>query len=283
MKKAIIIVLIVISTVFFGVLVYAGLVRARGVPVSAEEQPRPRVAVPALEKSIDLSQGIDRSFWDTLDAYVIDVVYQIMILPWPKPWQKETIPQLKVRAFHNHQDIYFYLEWEDRTEDKVHGVGQFSDASAVMFPLDDTIQTSSLMMGFLSAANIWQWKASQDRQYWLNERSERRAYVDFYYPFEQEELFVVSKEKTQSAVNDLVSIRVGTVTPNSTQTVNGRGRHDDGVWRVVFKRSLATESHEVDIQFEPGEKQCVFAIWNGSNGDRGGRKSISNWVVLDIQ
>jgi DMSO reductase family type II enzyme heme b subunit len=53
-------------------------------------------------------------------------------------------------------------------------------------------------------------------------------------------------------------------------------------WHVVFKRSLKVQDEKVDVSFEK-RRFVAFAIWNGANGDRGGRKAISNWVELEIE
>ena len=80
-----------------------------------------------------------------------------------------------------------------------------------------------------------------------------------------------------------VSIRVGTVTPKETQNIEGRGFWQEGVWRVVIKRSLNATDTDVDAKFNIPKRLCAFAVWNGAKGDRGGRKSISDWVELRVQ
>ena len=279
MKKIFIISLIVISALSFSLLIYQGVRQARGIPVVVEEKKMPIVEVPFVNNHIDLSKGIGRQFWDIRPATKIELIYQLMVIPWPKA----SVPYVKIKSFHNKEDIYFYLEWPDDTQDNSVGIKTFSDAGAVMFPLGKKVPTQSLMMGFLGKANLWHWKASQDKEYWLSRNTERKVYADFHYPFEEKELFVVSKEKFDSAVNDLLAIRVGTISRKPNQNIRGRGRYDDGVWRVVFKRALKAEDTEVDAEFALGKKLCAFAVWNGSKGDRGGRKSISNWVNLKIR
>jgi DMSO reductase family type II enzyme heme b subunit len=81
----------------------------------------------------------------------------------------------------------------------------------------------------------------------------------------------------------LLAIRVGTVTKKPLQNVEGRGIYSDGTWRVVFKRALNAIDAKTDAQFSTGKQLCAFAVWNGSKGDRGGRKSISDWVELEIK
>lgn len=251
-----------------------------GVPVPEGGRERPRLRVPFVEKDINLAKGIEPSFWQEREAEEIELFYQVTALPWPK----NLVPQVKVKAFHNKNDIYFYLEWKDDTEDRVVDIKTFSDACALMYPMEKGAQTSSLMMGFLGKANIWQWKASQDKQYWLKEEEKSEAYTDFQYPFEQEELFGVSKEEPESAVTDLLAIRVGTLSPKPAQKVAGRGIYEQEKWTVVFKRSLQASDKELDAQFSGDTRQlCALAIWNGTQSDRGGRKSISDWVELEIQ
>ncbi|MCQ9208729.1 MAG: ethylbenzene dehydrogenase-related protein [Omnitrophica bacterium] len=278
-KKILIILIIALSVICFTLLARHGFKHTRGIAVVEEEPERPILSVQSLDKEIDLSQGIDLSFWQNIPAERIELLYQLMVLPWPK----KSVPYVEVKAFHNRKDIYFYLEWPDETQDSTVGISKFSDAGAVMFPLGEETQASTLMMGFLGRANIWHWKAIQDSEYWLKEHLQPRVYVDFYYPFEEEELFVVSKEEFASAVNDLLAIRVGTITHKPIQNVQGRGIYEQGKWKVVFKRSLPVVDNEVDAQFPKGEKLCAFAAWDGSKGDRGGRKSISNWVTLVIK
>lgn len=281
MKKLIIFLIIFVSIFAFYFLLHYGFKHTRGIPVLIEELKRPILEVPSIDKEIDLDKGIDIELWNSLPTKEIKLLYQVMILPWPKV----ITPLVKVKAFHNSKDIYFYLEWQDDTEDKILGINKFSDASAIMFPLDENVQTPSLMMGFLGRANIWHWKASRDREFWLKEDIEGpKTYVDWTYPFEEKETLSVSKELVKSAVNDLVAIRVGTVTTKETQNVEGRGFYNGGVWKVVFKRSIQELEPDLDAKFEINKKRlCAFAAWNGSKGDRGGRKSISDWVELEIK
>ena len=297
MKKGTAIVISIVLVAGFVGLVFYGLRYSRGVPVVIEEKIKPVLEAPFLDKKIDLSKGIPEPIWKEIIPTEVELVYQVTVLPWP---QKGLISPITVKAFHNKKDIYFYISWMDSTEDYILATNKFSDACAIMFPLGKKIEPkpSTLLMGFLGSANIWHWKASIDREFWLNpvrnaivpgqenkipngvkDFPEDKAYVDFYYPFEKEETLVVSKDIPQSAVRDLLAIRVGTITPKEKQQVEGKGVWNAGVWEVVFCSSLKPEDDELEAIFYLGKKQyCAFAIWNGSKGDRGGKKSISDWV-----
>ena len=283
MKKLFIALIIVITITSFSVAVYFGFRNKRGVPVEVEEAVKSFLDVPFIDRDIELSEGLDLSFWDTRSSQEIELLYQVMILPRPKPRKNEVVLTVKTKAFHSKENIYFYIEWEDDTEDRFIDINKFSDAGALMFPLNEEIRPSSLMMGFLGRANIWHWKASRDSEYWLNETGFPKTYTDFYYPFEEEELFVVSRIQSNSAVSDLVAADVGTVTPKPVQNVEGRGVYENGVWKVVFRRALEAPDPEVDAGFNLKERVAAFAVWDGSKGDRGGRKSITDWVDLVIE
>ncbi|KCZ70347.1 Ethylbenzene dehydrogenase [Candidatus Methanoperedens nitroreducens] len=276
-KNVILIAIIVLSS---AVLIY-GLEISRGVPAATQEHSMSMgIEIPFIDKDIDLNKGISPDIWDSVPSTEIEMEYQVMVLPWGK----SLISPVTVKAFHNERDIYFYMGWKDDTEDRVLGTNRFSDASAVMFPMGDNVQNSSIILGFMSGANVWQWKASQDKEYWLKETPESGAYSDFYYPFEENETLAVSKVVPGSAVNDVFAIRAGTLTPKESQNVEGRGLWDNGMWHVVFKRSLKQADPELDARFDAsGNKLVAFAVWDGAKGDRGSRKSISHdWTTFEI-
>lgn len=53
---------------------------------------------------------------------------------------------------------------------------------------------------------------------------------------------------------------------------------------MVVKRSLNANDPQSDAVFNTGGKKLVaFAVWNGAKGDRGSRKSISDWVELEVK
>ena len=58
------------------------------------------------------------------------------------------------------------------------------------------------------------------------------------------------------------------------------GGGHDGFWNVVFIRDLKSKDAD-DVKFVAGKPVPVaFAIWNGEQHDRNGRKMVSNWYQL---
>jgi len=88
-----------------------------------------------------------------------------------------------------------------------------------------------------------------------------------------------------SPVEDLVAGGFGTLTsePAEGQNVQGNGTWENGRWRVVFNRDLASSESE-DVTFKAGQVYSVaFAAWDGANGERNGQKSTSQWVSLQLE
>ncbi|OGX23630.1 MAG: hypothetical protein A3J51_06850 [Omnitrophica WOR_2 bacterium RIFCSPHIGHO2_02_FULL_45_21] len=295
MKKSTVILISIALVIGFAALVYIGIRHSRGVPVRVEKPKKVTLEVQFLDKEIDVSASVS-DIWQSLPREEIELMQQVTVLPWGK----SLVSPLRVSAFHNKKDIYFYISWKDDTEDRDAGINTFSDGCAVMFPMGEGIPASTIMMGFMHKSNIWYWKASRDREYWLSQEKagatdelmQTKVYADYHYPFEEKEIFVVSKDISKSAVNDLIAIRVGTLTPKELQNVQGRGFWSDNTWQVVFKRAIAITDPEVDANLEQApptagqaekNKLCAFSVWNGASGDRGGRKSISDWVELQIK
>lgn len=281
MKKTTAVIIIVIVVLFFGGLVYYAFLHRRGAPVRTKPEKRVVLNAPYVEKKLDLKEGISSEIWETIPGQKIRMVQQVMILPWGT----SLISPVEVKAFHDKKDVYIYMTWADTMENRTISPNVFSDACAVMFPLDEKVQPATIMMGFMGKVNIWHWKASQDREYWVVDSEEEKSYADFYYPYEDTETLSVSKTPVTSAVNDLIAVRIASLSRKPDQNVHGRGVWSDGKWQVVFKRSMMIPDRDnLAREIVPDKMMlCSFAVWNGQNGDRGGKKSIANWVELNLK
>ena len=65
-------------------------------------------------------------------------------------------------------------------------------------------------------------------------------------------------------------------------TQREKAPHDLGKYRVVLRRSF-NGSGKYSVDLNPGQIVPVaFAVWNGSAGDRDGKKSVTIWQELII-
>ncbi|MBM3127710.1 MAG: hypothetical protein FJ009_03645 [Chloroflexi bacterium] len=280
--KPIVIAITLVLTIAFVALVYFGMTRARGAPVAVPPLQRATLVSHYKTQSLDLTQDVALADWADIPGTAVELVYQAMI----PPWSKGLIPAVTAKSFHNDTELYVYVTWKDESENRALGVGEFSDAVALMFPLSNDAPPSTLMMGFMGkqGVNVWHWQATQDTEFWSKKSVSADAYSDFLYPFEEQETLTIAKSPLTSAVSDLLAVKVTTTTAKATQNVQGRGVWDKGAWHVVFKRALKATNAKEDAAFAHGARKLMaFAAWSGDKGDRGGRKSISDWVQLEFR
>jgi len=210
---------------------------------------------------------------------------------WPEPYPT---PGVAVRALHNGKRIAVLLQWKDGILDGAPvRVQDFQDAVALQFSL--TGNNGFLGMGDpQNPVNVWQWKAG-----WQQEVDGPRPdvqltyasmHVDVYPEPAMQALYRTAKAagnllaatSMRSPVEDANAAGFGTMTsqPAGSQNVQGKGIWRDGFWSVLFYRDLVSEDPE-DVLLEPGTTVPVaFAIWNGAQRDRNGRKVFSNWHRL---
>ncbi len=240
--------------------------------------------------------------WNQATAVEVPLSAQII----SRPIQPETnIKSVTARALHNGEEMALMMEWADPTRDEsVLSVEDFRDGAAVQFPLAEALPF--YCMGQQGGdVNIWHWKA--DWQAAINARQELHdqfpnMYVD-QYPFTAEGEDALTAAYTDvayltaqaagnlmaadvhvSPVENLVAGGFGSLTsqPPERQNVQGYGEWRDGVWRVIYSRSLASTESD-DVSLAPQNVYSVaFAAWDGSNEERNGTKSTSQWVSLQL-
>lgn len=208
-----------------------------------------------------------------------------------------SVPSIRARALMDDTHIAVLLEWSDATvDDSVLGVERFADGAAMQFALGSG--TSVCMGQQAGGLNIWHWKAD-----WAADIAAggRRGLEDAHPGMPQDlqqgdsgdpgpDGFLTARDAGNlrsgatlvSSVEDLDAAGFGTLTsqPPEDQNVHGASEHRDGVWRVVMSRALAADPS--DAVLVPGGPATVvaFAVWDGSNGDRNGQKSVSAWLSL---
>jgi hypothetical protein len=81
----------------------------------------------------------------------------------------------------------------------------------------------------------------------------------------------------QRPVQDLRATGAGTLTPAEQQVSSGAGKATPTGWAVVIVRPLPAG-------LEPGRRsQVAFAVWQGTQGEAGGRKMRTGWIPLSLE
>ena len=211
---------------------------------------------------------------------------------WP---EADPIPAVAIRAVHDGRRIAILLQWRDSIADGAPiRIQDFQDAVAVQFSINGT--TPFLGMGdAANPVNIWQWKAG-----WQQDLDTGRADMNSAYPSihsdvypETKPLFrtaeaagnVLAQPEHASPVEDANAHGFGTMKsqPLKEQNVKGKGIWQDGHWNVLLVRELKSGDAD-DVRFSKDQPIPVaFAVWDGQNRDRNGRKVISNWHRLVLE
>ena len=230
----------------------------------------------------------------------------------PLWWRSDRPEEITVRALHDGNQIAFLLVWADATHDHTAMRPQdFRDAVAVQF--SPTLEPPFFAMGSRSEfVNIWMWKSERQADLEPAFQDLEKIYpnlgIDSYpnlkvAPFEQptrhaltlgsDPVFVtgwgagniVSDPSRRSPAEDLHAQGFGTLRarPRGEQAVDARGVYATGTYRVVLRRDLVG-SAALAVTFTPGMTMPVgFAVWNGSAGDRDGKKSVTIWQDLTLE
>jgi cytochrome c oxidase cbb3-type subunit 2 len=229
----------------------------------------------------------------------------------PLWWRSERPEEVTVRALHDGKALAILMVWHDETNDNTALRPQdFRDAAAIQFSL--TANPPFFAMGATGApVNIWMWKSERQADLDVAYQDVERAYpnvgIDSYpnlmrsaveqpsrhaLTLQSDPSFVtgwgagniVSDPQRKSAVEDLAAQGFGTLRarPRIEQKIDARGVYGQGSYEVMFRRTL-TPTGEGAVALQPGSTVPVaFAVWNGSAGDRDGKKSVTIWQDLKI-
>jgi mono/diheme cytochrome c family protein len=257
--------------------------------LAPEKLPEVRDVVRASEITGNLPATPADSGWNAAEPFYIPLVGQIVLKP---RWFAPTVDGVWVQALHNGKELAMRVSWSDPSsspdpqwnewqgrivgmmdpkEEQADGptatpaggpaaatqaapavaaapVGALPDMLVVQFPV--TIPTG------------------MERPYFLMGTAGKPTYL----------------WKWQSNPNALVEARgkgFGNIEPFASAQLTGAAQFDQGQWRVVFRRPLASNDSTNRLSFRAGVAipMAVFA-WDGNNGESGRRGSISTWYYI---
>jgi DMSO reductase family type II enzyme heme b subunit len=161
-----------------------------------------------------------------------------------------TLP-LRVSVITDRQRIYFRLRWKDKTLNDQQKINAFADSAAVEIPFT-AADTSPIMGSPDNPVSIWRWNA-------------------------------VSND-----AEALIAGSPGTLTKGKSAGLHARGVYrslkdpEKNEWLVVISQDL---DEAIDGRTNLRLRRTLpaaFAIWQGSERQRGGFKHVSNWVSVQL-
>jgi len=240
----------------------------------------------------------------------------------PLWWTENRVEGVVVQALHTGTDLALRFSWLDPTnDDRAVRQDEFRDAVAVQFALSSDPPFYMGDASAHGGVNIWMWKADRQKNINSGYQDVDAAFADRAVDIYPEQDFrlvdmsvtewphevitkhsptfitawgagnLVANPQLTTPVECLTARGPGTLAgkPGNVQVVQGQALYERGVWYVQMQRAMPVpHDHEQDAgderAFRSGDYLPVsFAIWNGSAGDRDGKKNISIWQKLVIE
>lgn len=217
-----------------------------------------------------------------------------------------TVESAELRGVSDGRRIVWRLSWPDETRDINVDSGRFSDACALQFPVTPgaahTMGDDRHAVHILHWKGIWQHDVDEHFQdvqdlhpnywadlYWFAEGEAPYRVPDDFGDPRSHTWFAAYQAGNPVAdflrrrpVEELSATGFGSLTSHTESVVNGHGVWNNGRWYVTFVRPLRTDD-PLDYQFwEGGTGMVGVAVWNGSDGNVGGRKQWGNWVEFTV-
>lgn len=175
---------------------------------------------------------------------------------------------VSVRALYNKDEISFLIEVNDRTKSlpgdeymtsiQDEELTMYSDALAVQFPREGAFASSPVVEKPLFRhgdkshnTSIWYWNAGS----------------------------IEPKQAPQTMVLKGTGPNTPPEPMMSYKEVSAKGQWHEGRWQVIMTRKRS--GTEGEISFNEGEFIPIsFANWDGSNGEKGSKHTLSTWYWL---
>jgi DMSO reductase family type II enzyme heme b subunit len=189
-----------------------------------------------------------------------------------------SIGSVSVKALYNSDTLSILLEWDDPTEslpgerksEKIAGGPVYVDAAAVQFPRElagfldgsgSVADTPYFGMGSAKKpVDIWYWNGPGKGDGKNRTESVRLIEASGTGTLEY-------RGATESGVSGMGATESG---------VTGTGVYKDGTWRVMMTRAL-------DATTGGGTLPVAFALWDGSNEERGSKHTMTSWSVIAFE
>jgi DMSO reductase family type II enzyme heme b subunit len=185
-------------------------------------------------------------FWRKIPAQSIPLMGQVIVDPRNF---NPSIDLLSVRAAFNEKEIAFQLTWDDPTQSQPDGKEVHADVVALQLP--PSVGTGT------------------ERPYFL-------------LGDESDAVYQLRWENGKGPL-EVTANGPGKVTAVAGSEATGKGVFQNGQYRVVIKRPLASKDGN-RITFQPGVfTPIAFQAWDGGAGEAGTKMSLTSWYYLRLE
>jgi len=242
--------------------------------LSPERPPEVRDVIHAAQLAQPVPVSPHDSAWSRVERYWFPLVGQVIHKP---RWFTPAVSGVWVQAVHDGQSLALRVSWDDRSRSPdsawLEHTGRVlaSVASDDSTPQEPALWPDRLVVQFPVA--LLEGPQAMERPYFLMGSATQPVY---------------QWRWTSGPIEDTLGAAglargIERFDPLVDATLRAQAVYDQGQWRVVFTRSLATVDTSNQLQFRAGRAISVaFFAWDGSNGETGPRMAVSSWYFLSL-
>jgi mono/diheme cytochrome c family protein len=200
----------------------------------------------------------------------------------PLYWTEEAVMEVELRALHDDVDLAVRVRWADDTRDNRLSPGA-QHVDAVSLQLSSDARPPLIGMGSEDRPHdLWHWKAAdlanvRDALLWFESIPHRLVFE----PLSAAESATIAYLPTllqptdaeEAAVRTGAGIGVVEAVQRGLEHLEARANYSQGAWEVVLVRSLDPPEGNGVWLAGGHAAQLACAVWNGSAGDGGVRRS----------
>jgi DMSO reductase family type II enzyme heme b subunit len=273
---------------------------------SPAEAPPPEISVSRIVAAPAIANPLDPA-WDKVAVVEVSLAPQQVAQP---VLEQATIAKLRVQAVRDDKRYVWRLSWDKSHVADTLDVAKFTDAIAMQFPLVDsapyTMGGPGLPVRMVYWRAAWQKDVDQGFQgvtgvhpntdadlYWFAKGkldSDQHAADGSIDNETARQWMVAAKSGNPMAdyhrkqpVEELTAHGFGSGTHVADSPTQGRGVWHEGKWYVVFDLPISPKDPLIErFNASPDKQLIAFAVWDGDNANRGGKKQITNWLPMRI-
>jgi DMSO reductase family type II enzyme heme b subunit len=273
---------------------------------SPAEAPAPEISISRLLSAPSIDDPLDPA-WDKVAVVEVGLAPQQVAQPI---LEKGTITKLNIQAVRDDLRFVWRLSWEKPKIADSMDTAVFTDAVAMQFPLADSAPYT--MGGPGLPVRMLYWKAAWQKDvdggfqgvagmhpntdadlYWFakGKTNGEQHVADGSTDNEMAKQWMVASQSgnpmadysRKQPVEELTANGFGSGTHVSHSPSQGRGVWHDGKWYVVLDRPIDPKDPLIErFNAFPDKQMIAFAVWDGDNANRGGKKQITNWLPMRI-
>lgn len=250
--------------------------------LSPERVPAVRDVIHAAQLAQPVPASPNDSGWSRVERYWFPLVGQVIHKP---RWFTPAVSGVWVQAVHDGTTLALRVSWDDRSRSPDSAWLEFTGRVLETVASDDSIPRATaaawpdrVAVQFPLALPAG--AQAMERPYFLMGSATQPVYQWRWTSGPAEETLSAAAGGAGAAG---LARGIERFDPLVDATLGAQALYDQGEWRVVFTRSLATADSSNQLQFRAGRAIPVaFFAWDGSNGETGPRMAVSSWYFLSL-